>query len=166
MKQQVKLGEELLDIDVDLSTDGATAGLNGITYSILKQGKAKFVVTVDGKKYSACCVIKGNKVFADVDGVLFDMTVPSEDADVSGGADSSVGVKDKIFAPMPGKVVKILVAEGQEVKAKQPMVIVEAMKMENQVNAAADGKVKKINFKDGDQVDTETPIIELELAEE
>jgi len=166
MIQQVRLGDELLDIDVEPSTDGALAGLNGITYSIIKQGNAKFVVTIDGEKYAACCVVKDNKVFADVDGVLFDMTVPSEDADVAGGADAAVGVKDKIFAPMPGKVVKILVAEGQEVKAGQPMVIVEAMKMENQVNSAADGKVKKINFKDGDQVDTETPIIELDLAEE
>ena len=48
---------------------------------------------------------------------------------------------------------------------KQPLVIVEAMKMENQVNAKAKGKVKKVNFAAGDQVDTEKPIIELEIAE-
>jgi len=45
------------------------------------------------------------------------------------------------------------------------MVIVEAMKMENQVNAKAKGKVKAVNFAVGDQVDTETPIIELEIEE-
>ena len=121
---------------------------------------------VDGKRYTASCVIKNNRVYADFDGVLFDLTVPSADMDVAGGADSTVGVKDEIFAPMAGKVVKILVAVGQEVKAKQPMVIVKAMKMANQVNCAADGKVKKMNFKDGDQVDIETPIIELELSVE
>ncbi len=48
---------------------------------------------------------------------------------------------------------------------KQPMVIVEAMKMENQVNSKAKGTVKAVNFAAGDQVDTETPIIELDLAE-
>jgi biotin carboxyl carrier protein len=45
------------------------------------------------------------------------------------------------------------------------MVIVEAMKMENQVNAKAGGTVKAINFAPGDQVDTESPIIELDLGE-
>jgi biotin carboxyl carrier protein len=43
------------------------------------------------------------------------------------------------------------------------MVIVEAMKMENQVNSRAKGKVKAVNFSAGDQVDTETPIIELDI---
>jgi biotin carboxyl carrier protein len=45
------------------------------------------------------------------------------------------------------------------------MVIVEAMKMENPVNAQAKGKVKAVNFAVGQQVDTESPIIELELEE-
>jgi biotin carboxyl carrier protein len=66
---------------------------------------------------------------------------------------------------MPGKIVKIMVAVGDEVTEKQPMVIVEAMKMENQVNCRAKGKVKAVNFAPGDQVDTESPIIELELEE-
>lgn len=166
MIQQVRIGDELYDVDIVMSPNGITAALNGTQYSVSRRDSGKFTVTIEGIKHVAACVIKDNKIFADVDGVLFDLTVPSEDMDVAGGADSAVGVKDKIFAPMPGKVVKILVAVGQEVKAKQPMVIVEAMKMENQVNCAADGTVKKINFKDGDQVDTETPIIELELVTE
>ncbi len=166
MIQQVRIEDKLYDVDIATSANGVTAALNGTHYSISQQGQGKFIVTVDGRKHAAACVIKDNKIYADVDGVLFDLTVPSIDMDIAGGADASVGVKDKIFAPMPGKVVKILVTVGQEVKAKQPMVIVEAMKMENQVNCAAEGIVKKINFKDGDQVDTETPIIELELAAE
>ena len=49
---------------------------------------------------------------------------------------------------------------------KQPLVIVEAMKMENSVLCRANGTVRAVNFAAGDQVDTETPIIELEIAEE
>jgi len=92
------------------------------------------------------------------------LTIPSDDNGFGGGA-GSVGEKDKVYAPMPGKVVKLLVKEGDEVTKKQPLVIVEAMKMENQVNSPSDGKVKKINFADGDQVDTDTPIIELDIDE-
>ena len=66
---------------------------------------------------------------------------------------------------MPGKIVKLLVKVGDEVKEKQQMVIVEAMKMENPVLCKANGKVKAIHFNDGDQVNTDNPIIELELDE-
>ena len=72
---------------------------------------------------------------------------------------------EAVAAPMPGKIVKIMVEVGDEVDVKHPMVIVEAMKMENQVNAKAAGTVKAVNFAAGDQVDTETPIIELDLPE-
>lgn len=165
MIQQIKVNDEVLDLELGLDKFGGQIKLDDSSYEISRLADGKYVVTYNGNKYPVCCVVNENKIYADVDGVLFDLEVPSDDMGVAGGGDSSTGVKDKIFAPMPGKVVKVLVEEGQEIKAKQPMVIVEAMKMENQVNAAADGVVKKINFQDGDQVDTETPIIELELAE-
>jgi len=101
--------------------------------------------------------------YIDIDSVLFE--IKEAEDEFAGGAGGLVGEKDKIYAPMPGKIVKIMVNIGDEIVEKQPMVIVEAMKMENQVNSKAKGKVKAINFSAGDQVDTETPIIELELEE-
>ena len=70
--------------------------------------------------------------------------------------------KQIIFPPMPGKILKILVSEGEKVKKKQSLVIVEAMKMEHEIKSALDGVVKKINFKEDQMVDTEDPIMELE----
>ncbi|MBI5267357.1 MAG: acetyl-CoA carboxylase biotin carboxyl carrier protein subunit [candidate division Zixibacteria bacterium] len=64
---------------------------------------------------------------------------------------------------MPGRVVKVLVSVCDEVKERQQLIIVEAMKMENPVSAPAAGKVKAIHFAQGDQVDTESPLVELEL---
>ena len=110
-------------------------------------------------------MVKNKDVYyIDVDSVLLEAREPSAEG-FAGGAGDQAAVKDKIFAPMPGKIVKIMVAVGDEVDIKQPMVIVEAMKMENQVNAKAKGKVKAVNFAVGDQVDTETPIIELDIEE-
>jgi len=57
----------------------------------------------------------------------------------------------------------ILVRKGQKVSEGQPLFVVEAMKMENQVNSPASGSVKAVNGAAGDQVDTISPIIELEL---
>jgi biotin carboxyl carrier protein len=59
----------------------------------------------------------------------------------------------QVQSPMPGKVVKLLVAPGDEVKAGQGVVVVEAMKMENELKAPRDGKVKAIAVKEGQAVE-------------
>jgi pyruvate carboxylase subunit B len=63
---------------------------------------------------------------------------------------------------MPGNIIKILVSEGDIVEKDQGLVIVEAMKMENEIRATFKAKVKKINFKPGDAVDVGKSIIDLE----
>jgi len=60
-----------------------------------------------------------------------------------------------LVAPMPGKVVKVLVTEGQEVAASAPLVVLEAMKMEHTVRATTAGIVRAIHVAVGDQVDTD-----------
>jgi biotin carboxyl carrier protein len=67
-----------------------------------------------------------------------------------------------IVSPMPGKVVKVLVKAGDAVTAGQGVIVVEAMKMENELKAAADGKVKAVKVKEGEAVDASQTLIELE----
>ncbi|ASJ08550.1 acetyl-CoA carboxylase biotin carboxyl carrier protein subunit [Thermococcus siculi] len=64
-----------------------------------------------------------------------------------------------VTAPMPGKILRILVKEGEQVKTG--LLILEAMKMENEIPAPKDGVVKKILVKEGDTVDTGQALIEL-----
>ena len=59
----------------------------------------------------------------------------------------------RVLAPMPGKVVRILVKPGDEVKARQGLVVVEAMKMENELRAARDGRVRDVAVREGQSVD-------------
>ena len=70
--------------------------------------------------------------------------------------------KAKLISPMPGKVVKINVKEGDEVEAGTIMIVVEAMKMENNIVAAAKAKVKKVFVTEGQMVDNKMQLIELE----
>jgi len=58
----------------------------------------------------------------------------------------------RITAPMPGKVVRLLVAEGAEIEAGAGVVVVEAMKMQNEMKSPRDGVVVAINVKPGDTV--------------
>ena len=67
------------------------------------------------------------------------------------GANSSG--PQKIEAPMPGKIVRVLVKIGEAVEARQPVVVVEAMKMENELRAAREGTVAEIHTFEGASVD-------------
>jgi propionyl-CoA carboxylase alpha chain len=65
-----------------------------------------------------------------------------------------------LMCPMPGLVVTINVAEGQDVKSGETLAVVEAMKMENVLVAERDGIIKKINVKKGDSLALDEVILE------
>jgi biotin carboxyl carrier protein len=67
----------------------------------------------------------------------------------------------RIAAPMPGKIVRVLVGAGDAVHARQPLIVVEAMKMENELRATRDGTVAEIHVKEGMSVDAGAPLIDI-----
>ena len=72
---------------------------------------------------------------------------PAPAAKVAAGAG-----EHSVDAPMPGKIIKLVAAEGQAVKAGDVLLILEAMKMQNEITADADGTVKKFNVAAGQSV--------------
>lgn len=77
--------------------------------------------------------------------------------ELAGGARRSSGVQGKtqagiISAPMPGKVTKVFVRLGEKVSPGQPIVVMEAMKMEYTLESDLDGVVRELNCQTGDQV--------------
>lgn len=60
--------------------------------------------------------------------------------------------ENTVTAPMPGKIIKLVAAEGASVKAGEVLLILEAMKMQNEITAPADGVVKAFNVAAGDSV--------------
>ena len=73
----------------------------------------------------------------------------------------STGVS-KINAPLPGTIIKVVVQVGADVKKGDSLLIMEAMKMENNIQAEKDGKVKNILVKEGDNVLQGDTLIEIE----
>jgi biotin carboxyl carrier protein len=66
-----------------------------------------------------------------------------------------------VKAPLPGLIIDVKVREGEKVKAGQNIVVMEAMKMENQIQATTDGTVKKIFVKKGDNVAEGNALVEI-----
>lgn len=69
-------------------------------------------------------------------------------------AGGGMGAGADMTSGMPGKIVKIFVKEGDEVKAGEPLLIMEAMKMENEMRASADVKIKEVLVKEGETVES------------
>ncbi len=105
---------------------------------------------------SKCLSINGKELRIVVDGVEYDVEIMDEvDQMVAklGMDQLSQAVIRDIKAPMPGLILDILVKPGQDIKAGDPLLILEAMKMENVIKAPADSTVKELNKKKGDSVD-------------
>jgi biotin carboxyl carrier protein len=77
------------------------------------------------------------------------------------GAKSAAG-EGLVRSPMPGRVLKVLVKEGDEVEAGTPLVVVEAMKMENELAAARTGKVARVFVAAGATVEGGAKLVEIQ----
>jgi acetyl/propionyl-CoA carboxylase alpha subunit len=88
---------------------------------------------------------------------------PSPPPDVDAAAhDHRPGGESGLTAPMPGTVIRLLVAPGDRVQARQPLVVLEAMKMETPVASPFDGEVRAVHVAEGDRVAGGALLVELE----
>ncbi len=104
--------------------------------------------------------------FVTMEGMNFE--VKRTDELIAGNEDPmAAGNTDKgsLFAPMPGKVIKVNVKAGELVKRGTILLVVEAMKMENNIVALNDGKIEKVNVKEGERVDTDLQLVNLLIPE-
>ena len=71
----------------------------------------------------------------------------------------SASAPQRLAAPMPGKVVRVLVRVGDMVAARQPVVVVAAMKMENELRASRAGTVAEVHVREGASVEAGAPLV-------
>ena len=79
-----------------------------------------------------------------------------------GGATSKQAGRETITAPMPGLVVRVNVETGQEVTAGESLVVLQAMKMENELGSPRDGRIKAVSVEPGQAVEQGQVLVELE----
>jgi len=120
----------------------------------------------DKKHRIIYAVENDEKIYIHLDGRVIELEKTGNDLKKFTADGLDYGAKDQIATPMPGKVVKILVNEGDKIELGQSLVIVESMKMENEIKSPTNGTVISIHFKDGDLVKPNQPIIKLEPDEE
>lgn len=128
--------------------------LNGKTYEVeVEVGK---VVLLD--EYEACAPAPAP---AAAPAATAAPAAPAAPAAAPAPAPVALSDGEPVNAPMPGNILRIDVKEGDKVKAGQTLLILEAMKMENEIAAPKDGTVVQIATSKGSVVETGTPLIVL-----
>jgi glutaconyl-CoA/methylmalonyl-CoA decarboxylase subunit gamma len=160
-----------------------TPSVKPILVDVTELSNGDLDVHVDGRAVTVDFVPVGPSLSVRVDGHMVDLTtegVPPELGAVASGTRAYVRVEserervanaarkggaaggDKVLkSPMPGRVLKVLVAEGDEVELGQSLLVVEAMKMENEVKSKAKGTVIAVHVVAGATVEGNAKLITL-----
>jgi biotin carboxyl carrier protein len=126
----------------------------------------RLVLAVDGRRQTFYVAESRDRLFVYFGGRQYVLDKVDAAAEFKGDGDGYGGAEDVIATPMPGKVVKVLVGEGDSVEPNQPVFIIESMKMENEVRSLGRGVVKKVHAAAGDSLNHGDPVVELEPPEE
>jgi len=140
-------------IEVDLAADHSIEEVEAGTYSIVRDGLAYEIVVREGLDGMLDVHVNGRHYNARV-------RDPRRAARRRGGL--VLDGAQNVLAPMPGKVVRFLVSQAEEVRAGQGLVVVEAMKMQNEIKSPKAGKVVKIVAEEGATVNSGSVLLIVE----
>ena len=166
MKYVVDLAGERIVVDLD----GATATVDGVSVPAKLadvEGTPVRLVTIGGVQHRVVARRDGarGRYALWIDGWRFDVEALDERTRAIrdlGAEHAAAAGPSPVRAPMPGLVVKIHVRVGDRVEAGQAVVVMEAMKMENELRAPASGRVKHIHAQVGVAVEKGTALVDLD----
>ena len=140
--------------EVQLDEGGETKSLS---VQVIARDATSILLELDGVRHRLRYARSGGDVFLHLDGIV--TQVHRVDVDEE---DSSTSVDiPRVWAPMPGRVLEVLVAEGDTVVAGQTLLRLEAMKMEVDLDAGMDGRVGTLHVAAEDLVDPEQVLVTL-----
>lgn len=144
-ERHVRIGDRLLQVDFESVSGQPVFSLivDGKSYeSFVYQGDEDWEVLLRGRQYQVKIEDEREKRLK-----------------AAAGGGLAEGGEFLLKAPMPGLIVSILVEEGQEVKKGQVMLILESMKMQNELKSPRDGKIGRVRVKAGESVEQKQTLL-------
>jgi len=171
MSFEIKINDEVSEIKI-LKRDGnkMNVAVDDRIYDvdIIEVEKGVYSLLLDGTSFNIELSTNGlkkydvNTLYNSFDIEIIDAESKYMNSRKSGEDDDA----DFISTPMPGKIVKVLVKEGDLVKGGDTIVIVSAMKMESEYKATTDRIVKEVLVKEGDNIEGNQPLVTFEVPVE
>ena len=162
MKFQVSVGSELQVVELRRQGTGWNCVVDGKARAVdvAEVAPGRFSLLLDGRSFTVSVERsgKGYRVYSRGADLLTVVENPRRWSGRGGGGLGLSG-RQEIGAPMAGKVVRVLVQEGEEVQAGQGVVVVEAMKMQNEIAAPKQGVVERVSVREGDTVEHGTVLL-------
>jgi len=152
--QELRLEGDMLN-GKKIQADIVAAGNSG--FHVIKEGKSYRVNVIKTDRSTKTIAVRINRKKY----ILSVKDKYDEVLEKLGMGNNSKNLKD-LKAPMPGKVLEILVNGGQEVKKEQALIVLEAMKMENVIKSPGDGTIKAISVQKGNTVEKNQVLINFE----
>jgi len=167
MGYEIKIEDQQSDIKI-LSNDGNIMDISvddrNYKVDVLEVEKGIYSIIYDGISYNVELIKKGlDNYHATTLYNSFDIDIINAETRYKNSRKKTED-EDSTFisTPMPGKVVKILVKEGDKVKGGDTVVVVSAMKMESEYKVVKDRTISKVLVKEGDNIEGDQPLIMLE----
>ena len=153
-----KLGDQTYAVEIEeIGTGLYRVSVDGNEFLVdgKKTGRTNYSLIVDNRSFEIEVDNVDDEYQVLVDGRNYHVNLVDERRVRIGGTQPGVQLQGRqaVSVPMPGKVIEVLVSEGDSVEKGQGLVIVEAMKMENEVRSPISGGVKDIKVKPGDAVE-------------
>jgi len=163
METRLRLGERIIDVSLAEDADGFQALVDGRPHRVRRivagpaGGEAsELLLGVDGRVWRAFVARAGDRLLVSLDGRTHTFALGDSPRRDSGPAGLGVTV-----APMPGKVLQVLVAVGDVVEPGQALVVLEAMKMETTLRAEIAGTVAVVGASPGAMVEAGATLVEV-----
>jgi len=150
------IGESRIKIDLKEDTrEGVLVEGRRYRVDLKKLGNKVISLLLDGKSYELLVEEREGKYRINLDGITYEVTVEDERELLLESLRKTTQEEKilEISAPMPGLVMAVEVKPGQKVNAQQGLMILEAMKMENEIRSPREAVVKEIRVKKGEPVE-------------
>jgi glutaconyl-CoA/methylmalonyl-CoA decarboxylase subunit gamma len=165
VRLDLEVGGRVRTVTVETSGASVEVTLDGhpVELDVARLGPGRYSLRVPSTGRQHDVTVTGTTINGQVDVVVGATTVPvtrrAGPSRSRHGARAAGDGPQRLLAPMPGKIVRVLVKPGDEVVARQGLVVVEAMKMENELRAGRPGLVREVLVVEGASVDAGTPLV-------
>jgi biotin carboxyl carrier protein len=140
----------------------ATVGETAFEAQVVSIGPNGFRIVSGGKAFLVYVAENEGKYYVSMGGRQYSIARASGAPKRKSTVGGALKGEEIVAAPMPGVIVKVAVTEGEAVKADAVLVVVESMKMENNIRTQGEARVKRVHVKAGDSVNFGSPLVELE----